>query len=334
MKYFDFWDDVAQEILKHVSQEQIFYYVLNAYPNLERRDYFSLFRKDKTPNCKFYYDNYGKLLFKDTAYGLSANCFEAFAIRYKLQSFSEITQLLQQFVKDNPIKKAYVHSFDNQKRDTILKTQSIELQEKDISFWKDYGITLKQLQSDNVRKVLKAMTIKSNKRTLYDFSETDSFLVYSNSKKRKKIYSPGMNYKFLANTKSDDVSLNFNREVKSLVITKSYKDSRVCKNQGVNCIWFQSENQFPNDEMLLEIVQSFDEVVVLFDNDETGIRGAKQLCVNIDLFYPGKARPLWLPIQFLGLGISDPSDLYKERGERDLNTFLKENNVQTYRNLS
>lgn len=330
MKYLDFWDDIAQQILEDISQEQVFYYLFNSYPDIRKR-YYSPFREDSHPDCFFFYHIDGKLLFSDKAKAIVMNCFEAIAYKYKLETLREVKQVVN-VLKTKTIKDTFIKPI---KVKTILETQSVEPSEKDLKFWGQYDITLSQLKTDNVKKVNKAMTIKGIKKILYHLEDQFSYRIYYNEKtKTKKVYCPDSPLRFISNTDNDDVILNFNKNVKTLIITKSYKDYRVLRNQGVNCIWIQSEVAFPSEKLLSQITSFFDEIVVLFDNDETGIKQSKKLSSKIDMFYPGKARPLWLPPELLSYGISDSSDIYKERGKEELNNFLKHSNIETYRNIS
>lgn len=330
MKYFDFWDDVAQEILEDISQEQVFYYLFDSYPDIRKR-YHSPFREDGKPDCFFFYHTDGKLLFVDKARNIYLNCFEALGYKYNLESFREIIQIVE-VIKT----KTVTESFIKPKRvKTIIETLSVEPTEKDLQFWSLYDITLDQLKKDGVKSVNKAMTIKGIKKIIYHLEDQFSYRIYYNTEtKNRKVYCPLSALKFISNTTNDDIYLNFNKEVKTLVITKSYKDYRVLLNQGVNCMWIQSEVVFPSEKLLCQIASFFDEIVVLFDNDETGIKQSKKLSAKIDLFYPGKARPLWLPPELLSYGISDSSDIYKEKGKNELNLFLKKSKIETYRNIS
>lgn len=327
MKYLNFWDDIAQEVLEHITQEQVFYYVFNCYPDIRKR-YCSPYRVDSRPDCFFYYHSSGKLLFTDKAGGITHNCFEAIAYKYKLQTIKEVSQLLSTFdVSD--IKSTFVKP---EVVETIIKTKSSSVTEEDLQFWGPYGITLEQLRTDNIRRVKEALIIKGIKKTHIIYDDTLNYLIYSLNG-RKKIYSPYSDLKFLSNTKVDDVLKTCNTDLDSLVISKSYKDYRVLANQGVNCIWLQSETMFPTEQFLAKISSYFKKIVALFDNDEAGIRQSKILASKIDVFYPGKTRPLHLPVGLCSKGITDPSDLYKEKGKQELINFLKESNIETYRNI-
>lgn len=329
IKYIDFWDETAQEVLKYISQEQVFYYVLNDYPNLSKR-YYSPFREDSGAGCFFYYDSSGKLLFTDKSRHRTFNCFEIICYKYDLHNLSEVIQILKQLKPDDDINKSFVKPV---KVKATIKTQSVEVTEEDLKFWGQYGITVNQLKSDNIRRVLQCLSIKGTKRKIYFFEDTYSYLIY-NKKGKKKIYSPESYFKFIGNVGKDDIYEGFNKQVRQLLITKSYKDYRVIKNQDVNTTWFQSEVTFPSDQKLSEICKYNDEIIVFYDNDETGINRSIDLVKAINTFYPGKARGIHLPSKFLKENIKDSSDLYKHKGENHLTSFLNYHSIESYRNLS
>ena len=81
----------------------------------------------------------------------------------------------------------------------------------------------------------------------------------------------------------------------------------------------------PSDDILYNLVKRFDKVIVFYDNDDTGIVASQNISDKINMYFPQKASPLWLPEWLNPQGITDPSDFIKSKGKRELNKFLREN---------
>jgi len=68
-----------------------------------------------------------------------------------------------------------------------------------------------------------------------------------------------------------------------------------------------------------EWVRSFDEVVLMLDNDEAGKKSAKLVVSHINSLFPGKAKAIHLEGEQ-----KDPSDYLAKKGKKNLLKFLKE----------
>ena len=138
------------------------------------------------------------------------------------------------------------------------------------------------------------------------------------------IFQKGRN-RFLSNCTQNEIGgLEFLPDSgKNLIITKSYKDYRVLKNQGLNVIWFQNEGMTPNKPILVELCKRFTYITVFFDNDETGIRESKKISELLNS-YKGKAGQMYLPQALLHKGVKDPSDFYSKYGKELLIQFLEQ----------
>ena len=81
----------------------------------------------------------------------------------------------------------------------------------------------------------------------------------------------------------------------------------------------------PDDEYLIPLLDCFQDVIIFFDNDQTGISASLNLeqvikkKININPYI------LTLPEPLLLDNISDASDLYFKRGKQELLNFLESN---------
>jgi 5S rRNA maturation endonuclease (ribonuclease M5) len=159
---------------------------------------------------------------------------------------------------------------------------------------------------------------------------TRAYLV-GNFDERKKFYTPDKKGKgkWATNCTQNDIwgIKDLPLKGKTLIISKSYKDYRVLKNQGLVVIAFQNEGMMPNDEILKPLLERFEEVIVLFDNDRAGIESAEKVVDYINGIYPRKARYVHLDMSLQKQRISDPADLIKLKGKKPLTEFLMNNNL-------
>tara|TARA_R110002020_G_scaffold148076_5_gene323917 strand:- start:479 stop:1531 length:1053 start_codon:yes stop_codon:yes gene_type:complete len=326
------------KILSLITEERIFELVFGIQPK-EYEYVTSPFREDENPNCWFEVDEKGTLRFIDYANpriikGIrmkSVDCFDAVMVYYNLSSFFKTLE----FISDKLLKgkpkptKPVVRRKPREKRIVEIFIKPRDFNAKDAKFWKAYEISRQNLIDDKVFAVGKSIMLNTKSG---DYSKTHSQLSYAYTgfkDNRVKIYSPYMSKgKFLTNCRADDVgeldSLIDEDEI--LVISKSYKDCRVLKNQGLNSIWFQNEGMMPNDEILADLGSRFEYIIVFFDNDTAGIEAAKVVVARINSLYPGKSFYIHLPLELIKYKIKDPSDLIKEKGKVALIKFLEKNN--------
>jgi hypothetical protein len=139
-----------------------------------------------------------------------------------------------------------------------------------------------------------------------------------------KVYFPNQKrYKFLGTCNKNDIGdLDYiDNKKKYIIITKSYKDSKVLRNLGYNSIWLQSENSIPDKEVISKIISNFKRIYIIFDNDVAGIKGSKRLHIFLyNLFKKKKIKEIFLD------KYKDVSEYYKNNRKKlikILNTKIK-----------
>lgn len=325
-------------ILKYVSQELIYGLVFGFEP--KEYDYIvSPFREDKTPGCYFEYDPSGILRFVDYANpevkrGIKMNnidCFNAVMIHFNLPNFYETLKFIKKKLMDGKnlteIKKERPEQSSNSiKPEVIINTVARNFLLLDKHFWQDrYEITKQNLIEDNTFPI-SLFSLTNEKKGKVVIEPTTATYCFNLGEGKKKIYRPYHKGKsrFFTNCTGDDVGAinSLPKNGDKLIITKSYKDYRVIKNQGYNVVWFQNEGMFPSLEILLPLCNRFKEVIVIFDNDETGIIAAQKLVAIINSYIPDKAKYFHIPIQMLKDKIKDPADFIEAKGRNHLLEFL------------
>lgn len=327
------------KILEYVSEEEIYALVFDFIP-MEYEYTISPFREDRNPGCWFERDINGVLRFIDFGNPevisnikmAVMDCFNAVQIFYNLPNFYKTLSFIKErlitgkgvtkakYVKDKLKKK--------KKRKVDIHVETRNFTAKDGRFWSKYGISKQNLIDDKVFPILKYKLLNTKFGDVLIRPERSSYVYTDFMENRKKIYAPyDKKKKFTTNCVADDVGgLRTIAEFgKQLIITKSYKDYRVLKNEGLEVIWFQNEGMIPNENILIDLGRRYRELIIFFDNDSTGLLASRKVNVHINRLFKDKARIVHLPIQLEKFHITDPSDLYHKQGRIHLQKFLKEN---------
>lgn len=324
MNYLGHYNQHA--VLEKFSQEDIFSWCLKDVVSTGRK-YCNPLRDDRNPACYFIYDPSGMLWFWDWASVPNHfNCFQFYSRMFGVPGRLLYEHMLEN-IDDCAIYGTGIgHSPCVRKRKMSSKTD-IDILEKDwdndeLRYWDQYGITKDQLEADNVKPLKAVRIIKdgesmsfiiNNMGFAYDFGE------------RKKIYQPyEKKMKWLTNCTANDVGNigDLPENGYNLIITKSYKDCRVLRNLGWNCIWFQNEGMCPSADILKPLLERFSRVHVFFDNDKPGIVAAEKI-TSLLLRYNGMTSSFHLPEILYEKGIKDSSDFVKSISYNKLNEFIK-----------
>jgi 5S rRNA maturation endonuclease (ribonuclease M5) len=319
-------------ILDSVSQLDIFELVFGFIPQ-DLQWTTSPFRKDTQPGCYFIEHVSGIWYFVDfgSTIRTHSDCFNIVQDYFQLSNF----YLTLQFIYDRLIAG----------KEIVLQTRKLEVSKKiekipvkilieprqftlkDAQFWTPYGISSSQLVEDKyfAISVFHALNTKKGNfsNQCYDIAYADTNYLEG----RKKLYFPHRKGKdrFITTCTKEDIGgiSTLAPFGKQLIITKSYKDWRVLKNQGKHAIYLQNEGMFPLEKLFI-LVKHWKEVIIFFDNDATGIEASLKLTALLNVEYSNKAKALWLPEILYSQKITDPSDLYKEQGKEILVQFLNQ----------
>ena len=305
-----------ESILSSVTQEEIFELVFKFKP--EEFEYVvSPLRGDDVAGCWFSLHENGILYFVDFGNSRThSDCFNIVQDYYKLANF----YLTLEFIYNSLIRgkeelrpvipKKVVTKVSKGKVKLLIEARPFRIE--DGHYWSQYGITKSNLIEDKVFPLhrLYALNTKTGNHAIECRDLAYSYTDFSDG--RKKIYFPLREGKgrFITNCNKDDVGgiTSLSEYSNDLIITKSYKDYRVLKNNGKNVVWFQNEGMMPNDEIMNRLVKLYRNIIVWFDNDQPGIVASEKIKQHINSIVPGRAKNLWLPERGLLLGVKDPSD--------------------------
>lgn len=319
MNYFE-------EILKKVSQEEI---MQRYFPEtiVLGKLYVSPFREDKNPTCSFKYIN-GVLFFKDFGVVSKAkNCFHVCAATNRC-SMSQALRIIDydfklklfrptSFTKNLEIKST------NYDIDTVIKHEEgfynlfAELRpfkDSDFDYFKLGGITIPTIKKFNVRAVHKAWIedyrwhIYSDDDPIYRYREGDRLKFYRPLAKNKK-----NKFRNNYNTSVECINeLDYNSDV--LFITKSKKDVMCLYEIGYEAVSVTSETAFIDEDILDHLKNSYDRIIVFYDNDGPGVKSCTEFTQQYNLEYFN------IPKQYP----KDPYDFIKTYSKQELNQIIKQ----------
>lgn len=346
--YYNYIKLDISTILEKVSEIEIFAIVIKEPINDIGAKYLAPYRLDKSPKCFFKYCN-GRLYFYDYAlvFDKRVDCVGMIQKTFNLSYFDALKYINNYFnlgckdfiiknevVPANKLKHTYIPHIFNKKPIVIDKAEKTKIEYikkeynlNDKAFWSKYEITKQNLIDDKVYSISHYRLLKKNNEYFTVYSK-DLMYCYSDfTDGGVKIYRPyNKKSKWITNCGKDDVGgiNNLINTSELLVITKSYKDYRVITNQGYNTIWFQNEGMIPNDTILRDLVNRFQNIIIWFDNDNTGINNGKAICNYISKFKSESQniKLVYLPIELYDKNIKDASDFIASYGNKELNQII------------
>ncbi|NBO98833.1 MAG: hypothetical protein EBU90_01725 [Proteobacteria bacterium] len=273
-------------ILSKIRQEDVF--ETYGIP-VTKKSILNPFRKDTKPSCSFY-NNKGKLSLYDHGTKQFYDCFDVvqnihccnfdMALRIIARDFNidyegkkPIGEPIK--VKSAPINNLF--SSSGKEKEIIVKERHFEKVDK--MFWYDkYQITSKTLTKF---KVFAIDRLWIEKVLVYTYNEENPGYAYYLGETHYKLYFPYAKIKsgepkFIQNTNSKIMGYRQLPEKGKLIfITKSLKDVMCLYELGYNAVAPLSENASYNPKFIELLKNRFEESIIFYDNDETGIQYAK-----------------------------------------------------------
>jgi len=307
-------------ILREISEYDIFVYYCPSFKQLGK-PFCSELRQDRKPTASIVSWK-GYLLYKD--FGCSEHsfsCFRYVMYKYTCDFISALKIIDCDFnLNLNSRKEETLFTMGvmglRQKQPRILETLTIikkkrrPFSEEDGKFWSKYFISKKILVRFGVEPISHYWV---NQNRFSCKSITYAFKLG----KRFKIYAPlELDYKWSSNTKSTDIQgfKQLPNTGKQLFLTSSLKDVMCLYAAGYNAVAFQSEMQNPDEKLIKDLHDRFEELVVFYDNDydnenNPGQTMARKICEKFNL------RNICIPNKYRS---KDPSDLVKNVGSLNI----------------
>lgn len=315
------YDVTLEEILKSVSEEQIFSYYMNIDVNFKKK-YTNPFRDDTHPNCFFKVSKSGILYFVDYGYPDNSylNAVEVVMMRYGCsyrKALSHIkTDLLCNFAANSKqiIQKTVINKEAFNTSSTEIKISLTKFKQSDVDYWESFGVTKETLKRYNVRKVDKVWI---NDRLWYLYNDLDPCYRYK-EKNRFKLYRPlaTKKNKFRSNLYGGILEgyTQLPDSGNTLIITKSSKDVMTLASLGFNAVAVRSESTPLSENAYNILKERFKKIFLWFDPDNAGVAGASKMSEKYNL-------PMFTHDISFG---KDASDIYKNKGKTFLVKLIKD----------
>lgn len=313
-------------VLSLYSEEQIFSFYIGSEVK-SKKLFRSKLRNDKNPTCSIYRNKSGALIYKDFATGQHLNCFAYVMELFSCDYHQAVHIIANDFniIRDSSItrNKGKIISNDfriEEKEFSKIQIEKQDFTELELKWWLKFGITPEILKKYNVYSCkhvfLNGQLIAKSQQHCPIFGYYGK--KYQGFELWRCYFPKRKTFRFITNWMSKKIQ-GYDQLPKSgklLVITKSMKDVMCLYSMGITAIAPNSETQFVSDTVLEDLKKRFKNIVVFFDNDETGIAFMNKIKKkHPELVYT------WLP---RCLGAKDISDFYKENGRKATLNLIKD----------
>jgi len=285
-------------------------------------------REDHKPTASFYRNKQGDLIFHDFGIGFHGNFIGV--VMYKnncsyqkaLQLIAEDFGYIDKTSTRTPIKIKVTDRIIDEKQDTLIQIEDRPFLPNELKWWKEYGVsesTLKRFKVHSCNSVF----LNGN----YFGSSTPKSMAFGyyggvrNGVQLWRIYFPQKrSYRFLSNWDKNIIqgAKQLPESGELLVITKSLKDTMCLYEMGIPAIAPCSELLFVTNSQLERIKARFSNIVVVYDNDLTGIQNMRKLRKK----YP-ELKYFFIPRKYKAKDISDFYKLYGKEKTLDCANKLK-----------
>lgn len=245
-------------------------------------------RNDHRPTASFYRSKKtGELIFHDFGTGFHGNFISVVAELNKCTYWKALQIIAEDFhyidrISERPqIKIKHTSAKIEEKTDTLIQIEDRPFSEKELQWWKDFGITEKTLHKYQVHA---CNTVFLNGNYFCSSSSRSFAFGYyggtRNGIQLWRIYFPQKHsYRFISNW--DKRLIQGAKQLPEygdlLCITKSLKDCLLMHELGIPAIAPNSELLFLSDAQLERIKLRFKKIVCFYDNDLPGIKGLQRI---------------------------------------------------------
>lgn len=297
---------LLSDILSKVTEKEIMEHYYSQSIIDKKPVYRNMMRNDDKGTCYFNWYR-GKYYLVDRARGRDAN-FDCFMLIQYLNgcNFNESLQIINKDLglglsddyTSNPgrrtIKKKKVNQSEYYQRKINYQIKSRKWNEDDVNYWNQFNISIDTLVKYNVIPVnsYKSDSGESFKFSLrYKYNKINPCYAYvfrGKKSTRVKLYKPlDKQYKWSGNINSDDI-FGYEQLIdkgKELYICSGLKDLMCLHEMGYNAIAPQSESSKIKKEIIDELKTRFNNIIILFDNDNTGYEMSIKFAKEYDCYY-------------------------------------------------
>ncbi len=244
-------------------------------------------RSDHRPTASFYRNRKNELIFHDFGTGFHANfvgvVMELHKCTYReaLRIIAEDFHLIEKNTERPEIKIKKTAVKIEEKKETVIQIQDQPFTANELKWWEGFGVHESTLKKFKVHSCA-SFFINGN----YAGSSTDKSFIFGyyggvkNSNELWRLYFPQKNtYRFLSNWEKNMIqgAKQLPEDGNLLVITKALKDVMCLYELNIPAIAPCSEVLFLSNTQLERLKQRFQNIVVFYDNDATGIAFMKKI---------------------------------------------------------
>lgn len=249
-------------------------------------------RVDRRPTCSLFRNKSGKLIFKDFATGQYLSCINVVMTIYNCGYYDALKIIANDFgiIEYNNITKNEGKINTNPVKIEDKEISKVQVEIKDFSdqelkWWNKFGVTPEILKKF---KVYSCKHVFLNDRLIAKSQMKCPIYGYYGGKIQKdkqkielwKCYFPKrQEYRFIGNFPAKKIQ-GFEllpKRGKLCIITKSMKDCLSMYSLGITAIAPNSEYLFVSDSVLDDLKKRFKYIVVMYDNDTTGISNLRKI---------------------------------------------------------
>ena len=274
--------------LSQIPREWVFEYYLNLKEKLSGQDVkiLSIFNaRDKVPSMFIYYDVVSKFYkFKDFSSGNQGDSIELVKALFNMPTRGhaayKILEDYQIYIKNNTVAVVDILYHDKYK---VVDYEMRHWTNFDQTYWMGYKIGSKMLARYNVIP-LSFFTMSKlgldGVEISYTFKRSYVYGYFRNDGSLYKIYMPkNTDKKFIKVENYIQGIDQLKYDCKYLLITSSLKDLMAFNKLGISnieAIAPDSENTMIGEKAIGELKPHYEKIVVLFDNDDPGIKAAQR----------------------------------------------------------
>lgn len=247
-------------------------------------------RLDRSPSFGLFSPNGSRITWIDFSTGERGGIFDLLSRMWNTNFKDTLARIYNDFNKFNGSTKIestvgitttpHVNIGSN---DTIMECKVREWRKHDIEYWKSYGVSLEWLKYANVYPISHKIIIKKGQRYVFGADKyAYAFAEFKEGKTTLKIYQPYNKQGFKWANKHDRSVISLWTKIPStgdkVCICSSLKDA-LClwSNTGIPALAIQGEGYAISDTAISELKRRFQNIYILLDNDEAGLKDAKLL---------------------------------------------------------
>lgn len=302
-------------ILSKITEEQIFSFYIGCEIS-SKKLFCSKLRNDRCPTCSFYRNKSGTLIYKDFATQDSLNCFGYVMELFQCDYYKALSIIANDFglCKNNSLVKNKGKIISNslkieEKEFSNIQVEIQDFTDLELRWWGKYGITpeiLKRFDVYSCKHVfLNGQVIAKSQQHCPIFGYYGK--KYQGKELWKCYFPKRTSYRFMGNYPAKKLQ-GYNKlpdKGKICVITKSLKDCMALYAYNIPACAPNSETVIPSETIVNDLLERFEYVFCLWDNDYTGVTFLNKIKKK----YP-KLHCLIIPRSYKAKDFSDLRKLY------------------------